>query len=146
MFLNYSHTLIEFDLEGNAKLSYLDRAFGDLISGVKRHTDKLSGTEYTHLRKGIHTPNRCLEFRYWLSPNQQDDREDKQPFVYGSRKLLPRETKHSVIELEVLTIVEGVKHFRVYLEGVPFWIETDHNPFTQRSQLKDSYDALRNGY
>ncbi len=63
-FLNFSHTLIEFDPEGNAKQSYLERAVGDIISG--EHADKLPGTEYTHLGKGIHTPNRCLKFWYWL--------------------------------------------------------------------------------
>ena len=42
---------------------------------------------------------------------------DEHPIAYGSRKLLPRETKYLVIEREGLAIVEGVKHFRVYLEG-----------------------------
>ena len=67
---------------------------------------------------------------------------DEHPIAYGSRKLLPRETKYSVIEREGLAIVEGVKHFRVYLEGVPFRIETDHNPLTQLSQLKDSHGRI----
>ena len=60
----------------------------------------------------------------------------------GSRKLLPRETKYSVIDHEGLSIVEGVKHFRVYLEGVPFRIKTDHNPLTQLSQLKDGHGCI----
>ena len=58
----------EFDPEGNAKQSYLDTAVGDLISEVKRHADKLPSTEYTHLEKGIHTPNRCFKYWYWLRP------------------------------------------------------------------------------
>ena len=74
--------------------------------------------------------------------SQQDDMGDEHPIAYGSRKLLPRETKYSVIEREGLAIVEGVKHFRVYLEGVPFRIETDHNPLTQLSQLKDSHGRI----
>ena len=45
---------------------------------------------------------------------QQDDMGDEHPIAYGSRKLLPRETKYLVIEREGLAIVEGVKHFRVY--------------------------------
>ncbi len=67
---------------------------------------------------------------------------DEHPIAYGTRKLLPRETKYSVIEHEGLAIVEGVKHFRVYLEGVPFRIEPDHNPLTQISQLKDSHGCI----
>ena len=73
---------------------------------------------------------------------QQDDMGDEHPIYYGSRKLLPRETKYSVIEREGLTIIEGVKHFRVYLEGVPFRIETDRNTLTQLSQLKDCHGRI----
>ena len=74
--------------------------------------------------------------------SQQDDMGDEHPIANGSRKLLPRETKYSVIEREGLTIVEGVKHFKMYLEGVPFRIETDHNPIIQLSQLKDSHGRI----
>ena len=47
-----------------------------------------------------------------------------------------------MIECEGLAIVEGVKHFRVYLEGVPIRIETDPNPHTQLLQLKDSHGRI----
>ena len=52
------------------------------------------------------------------------------------------ETKYSVIERMGLAIVEGIKHFRVYLEGVPFRIETDHNLLSHLSQLKDSHRCI----
>ena len=74
--------------------------------------------------------------------SQQDNKDDEHPIAYGSRKLLPKETKYSVIECEGLAIVEWGKHFRVYFEGVPFRIETDHNPLTQLSQLKDSHGRI----
>ena len=61
---------------------------------------------------------------------------------FGSRKLLPREMNYSAIEREGLAIVEGVKHFRVYLEGIHFTIETDHNPLTHLSRLKDSHGHI----
>ena len=39
---------------------------------------------------------------------------------------IPPETRYSAVELECLAVVEGVKHFRVYVTGVPFSIQTDH--------------------
>ena len=133
-------TLIEFDLEGNAKQSYLDRVVGDLTSGVKRHADKLPGTEYTHLGKGIHTSNRSLEFLYWLRPKKNT------PLPMALESYFQEETKYSVIERMGLAIVEGIKHFRVYLEGVPFRIETDHNLLSHLSQLKDSHRRIARWY
>ena len=67
---------------------------------------------------------------------------EEQPITYGSRKLLPREQRYSAIEREARAIVAGVKHFRTYLEGVSFQIETDHNPLTHRSTLRDSHGRL----
>ena len=62
--------------------------------------------------------------------SQKDELGDEHPIAYGSRKLLARETHYSTIEKEALAIVEGTRHFRVYLEGIPFTIETDHSPLT----------------
>ena len=39
-------------------------------------------------------------------------------------------------------MVKGVKHFRTYLEGNPFTIQTDHNPLTHLGNLKDSHGRL----
>ena len=36
-------------------------------------------------------------------------------------------------------MVKGVKHFWTYLEGNHFTIQTDHNPLTHLSNLKDSH-------
>ena len=77
---------------------------------------------------------------YILSQKDQDDEEH--PVSYGSKKLLLRELKYSAIEREGLAIVEGIKHFRTYLQGTTFWIETDHDPLTRFSNLKDSHGRL----
>ena len=74
--------------------------------------------------------------------SQKDELGDEHPIAYGSRKLLARETHYSTIEKEALAIVEGTRHFRVYLEGIPFTIETDHNPLTHMARLKDSHGRL----
>ena len=61
------------------------------------------------------------------------------PVAYGSRKLLPREINYSTIEREALAIVTGIKHFRTYVEGTKFIMETDHDPLTHLATLKDSH-------
>ena len=67
---------------------------------------------------------------------------EEHSIVFGSKKLLPREINHSAIEREVLAIVKGIQHFRTHLEGTSFKIETDHNPLTHLSTLKDSHGRL----
>ena len=84
-------------------------------------------------------------FSHWsgvcvLSQGGSDGEEH--PIAYGSRKLLPREQRYSAIEREALAIVAGVKHFRTYLEGMSFQIETDHNPLTHLFTLRDSHGRL----
>ena len=74
--------------------------------------------------------------------SQKDELVNENPIAYGSRKLLARETHYSTIEKEALAIVEGTRHFQVYLEGIPFTIETDHNPLTHMARLKDSHGRL----
>ena len=74
--------------------------------------------------------------------NQLDDDGDEPPIAFVSRKLLPREMNYSAIKREGLAIVDGVKHFRVYLEGIHFTIETDHNPLTYLSQLKENHGRI----
>ena len=77
---------------------------------------------------------------YVLSQGGSDGEEH--PITYGSRKLLPREQRYSAIEREALAIVAGVKHFRTYFGGVSFQIETDNNPLTHLSTLRDSHGRL----
>ena len=50
------------------------------------------------------------------------------PIAYGSKKLLPRERKYAVMELECLAIVFGVRKFAKYLYGKEFILQTDHAP------------------
>ena len=38
--------------------------------------------------------------------------------------------------------MKGIKHFRTYLEGSTFTVQTDHNPVTHLGNLKDSHGRL----
>ena len=62
------------------------------------------------------------------------------------QKLLSREKKYSALEKECLAIVEGVKHYRVYLEGTKFRIETDNNPLRYLSSMKDNHGRVTRWY
>ena len=64
----------------------------------------------------------------------------KHPFLYGSRKLLPREQNYSVGEREALAIIWAVEKFHRYLYGQHFTLEkNDHRPleYLQTSHSKN---------
>ena len=50
------------------------------------------------------------------------------PVCYASKKLSSAERNYSTIEKECLTIVWGIKRFHLYFYGVPFVLQTDHEP------------------
>ena len=52
--------------------------------------------------------------------------EEDRPIAYFRRKLLPREKAYSTVEKECLAIVLAIKHFRAYLLGKPFIVESNH--------------------
>ena len=73
--------------------------------------------------------------------SQIDGTGEEHPIAFASKNLIQSERNYSAIEREALAIVLGVKHFRTYLQGSKFTIETDHNP-TQLGNLKDSHGRL----
>ena len=68
-----------------------------------------------------------------LSQGEEEDR----PIAYFSRKLLPRERAYSTVEKECLAIVLAIKHFRAYLLGKPFIVQTDHKPLQWLQQFRE---------
>ena len=67
---------------------------------------------------------------------QDFEGEGRLPIAYASKKLLPRERNHSVIEKECLGINRGVEKFRKYLYGVELLLETDHKPLSYMQTAK----------
>ena len=68
--------------------------------------------------------------------SQSDSRGTEKPVAYYSRKLLPREMRYTVTELECLAVVEAVRHFEVYLLGTEFTIVTDHGALQHLKTIK----------
>ena len=69
--------------------------------------------------------------------SQLDSHGAERPVAYYSRKLLTRETKYTITELECLAIVNAVKHFDVYLTGTHFKIVTDHKALNYLKTMKN---------
>ena len=64
------------------------------------------------------------------------------PIAFLSSKLLPRERNYSVVEKECLAIVWSTESLNYYLSGQKFTIETDHNPLTWLTKMKDKNQRL----
>ena len=56
------------------------------------------------------------------------------PVGYASKKLNLTEARYPIIEKECLTVVWGIKRFKLYLAGRRFTLQTDHKPL---KYLKD---------
>ena len=56
--------------------------------------------------------------------------QDNKPFAFYSRKLNPAQTRYTVTERELLSIVETLKEFRNILLGQQIKIYTDHKNLT----------------
>ena len=72
----------------------------------------------------------------------QEHEEGRFQVEYASKKLLPRESRYSVIERECLAVVWSVGKFMKYLYGKEFVIETDHQPLMYLNQAKYSNSRL----
>ena len=91
------------------------------------------------------TPDPCKEFTLQTDASsrgvgavlsQHNDDGILRPVAFYSRKLLDKETKYTITELECLAIVNAVKHFDVYLLGMHFLIQTDHSALKHLESLK----------
>ena len=52
------------------------------------------------------------------------------PIAFWSRKLVPAEQNYHITEQELLAVIEALKAFRCYVDGIPFNLVTDHKPNT----------------
>ena len=74
--------------------------------------------------------------------SQISSQGEDHPIAYASRKLLPRETKFSIIEKECLVVVWALKFFHVYLYGQSCVIKTDHQPLAWLQRMRNANPRL----
>ena len=112
------------------------------ISAVKKNPNCTTSSSYTNWSKLfiLQTDASAYGLGYVLS--QLDSQGKEHPIAFASKKLLTSERNYSAIKWEALAMVKGVQHFRTYLEGNPFTIQTDHNPITHLNYLNDSHGRL----
>lgn len=70
--------------------------------------------------------------------SQLDEEGSDRPIAYFSRKLLPREVNYATVDRECLAIVDGIRHFSIFLTGVPFTVVTDHHCLRFLDSVKDN--------
>ena len=61
---------------------------------------------------------------------EQDIDRFVKPLAFFSRKLKSPQTRYSTFDRELLAVYETIRHFRYFLEGRLFHIQTDHKPVT----------------
>ncbi|CAM4638113.1 unnamed protein product, partial [Caretta caretta] len=73
---------------------------------------------------------------------REDEKGERHPIVYLSKKLLPREQHYAAIEKECLAMVWALKKLEPYLFGRHFTVYTDHSPLTWLHQMKGANAKL----
>jgi hypothetical protein len=73
----------------------------------------------------------------------QEDKEGKRRMIYAfSRKMEKAQLNYSVTDKELLALVKGIEHFRHFLIGKEFTVETDHKALEYLWQAKDQNTRL----
>ncbi|CAM4711668.1 unnamed protein product [Caretta caretta] len=73
---------------------------------------------------------------------QADEKGERHPIVYLSKKLLPWEQNYAAIKKECLPMVWALQKLEPYLFGRHFTIYTDHSPLTWLHQMKGANAKL----
>ncbi|MGR0295383.1 RNase H-like domain-containing protein, partial [Klebsiella pneumoniae] len=76
---------------------------------------------------------RLLSSRLWLI---------RPPVAFASRVLQKAEENYSTIEKELLSIVWASQHFKPYLYGSKFILQTDHKPLTWVFSMKNGNSRI----
>ena len=96
-----------------------------------------NNTENRHFDTNKETRVRCDASKKGLRPClEQKHRNTWQPVAYDSRFLYRLEERYSTNELELLAVVWSLEHFKYYLYGSQFLLQTDHQALL--SALKEN--------
>ncbi|GBP94305.1 Retrovirus-related Pol polyprotein from transposon 17.6 [Eumeta japonica] len=63
--------------------------------------------------------------------------QNQHPIAYASRTLSETERRYNTTEKELLAVLWACQHFRPYIYGRIFQLETDHQPLTWLAKLKE---------
>ena len=75
---------------------------------------------------------------------QEQHNGELKPIAFASRFLSDTEKKYAINELELLAVVWGLEHFRLYTYGKPIKLLTDHQalePLIKRNRSNKTYSA-----
>ena len=75
---------------------------------------------------------------------QEQPNGDLKPIGFVSRLLSDTEKKYAINEMELLAVVWGLEHFRLYIYGKPIKLLTDHQalePLIKRNRSNKTYSA-----
>ena len=74
--------------------------------------------------------------------SQLDSQGEENPITFCIKEVVSKREKLLSHRTGSSGQVKGVQHFRTYLEGNPFTIQTDHNPLIHLNNVKDSHGRL----
>ena len=82
--------------------------------------------------------------KVWEQHWQEQPDKSLKPIAFASRFLTDTEKKYAINELELLAVVWGLEHFRLYIYGKPIKLLTDHQslePLLKRNRSNKTYSV-----
>ena len=73
---------------------------------------------------------------------QKDEQGKETVIAYGGRALRGAELRYGITEKETLALVDGIRHFKVYLAHAKFLVYTDHSATKFLQNVKDPTGRL----
>ena len=121
---NKKNSKLEWNEEHTKSFQQIKKAITEIIESKHFDTNRPSRVRCDASKEGL---GACLEQKYnniW------------HPIAYASRFLNTNEQKYSINELKLLSVVWSLEHFKYYLYGSRFILQTDHQALL--TALKDN--------